>query len=401
MYMTKDKIFDPLISIIVPVYNVEAYIRKCIESIIGQTYKNIEIILVDDGSTDASGKVCDEYAGKDGRIKVIHKKNMGIVSARKTGVVIATGDYVTYVDSDDWIDNIMYEELVKEITWYDADIVTSGLYREYPAAVVQEFDNLPEGVYKGNEIERTIFSKFMYTGDFYEAGINMHLYNKLYRRELVLNNQMKIDDIVRVGDDAALVYPCVMDAKKIVILHKCFYHYRIRNNSIMSIGYKRELLGFRKIYDIIRKKIEVVDGAENILLEQLNFLMLYMLLLKEPQLVIRISNGRVLPFRNVYINERLVLYGSGKFGSTLYRYLSEEQWCHIVLWTDREEDREKGVVPTAKLRELPQDSYDKIIIAVLVGSVMKEIRKELIELGIHKEKIAMIDIKDETIMFED
>ena len=169
----------------------------------------------------------------------------------------------------------------------------------------------------------------------------------------------------------------------------------------MSIGYKRELLGFRKIYDIIRKKIEVVDGAENILLEQLNFLMLYMLLLKEPQLVIRISNGRVLPFRNVYINERLVLYGSGKFGSTLYRYLSEEQWCHIVLWTDREEDREKGVVPTAKLRELPQDSYDKIIIAVLVGSVMKEIRKELIELGIHKEKIAMIDIKDETIMFED
>ena len=356
--------------------------------------------MVDDGSTDNSGRLCDEYAKKDGRIVVIHKKNGGLVSARKAGIIKATGGYVTYVDSDDWIDHVMYEELIEAITWHDADIVTSGLYREYSGSTVREFDNLPEGVYARKEIEKTVFPKLMYTGDFYEAGINIHLYNKLYRRELLRNHQMEIDDIVRVGDDAALVYPCIMEAKKIVILHKCFYHYCIRNDSIMSIGYKGELSGFKKIHDIIRRKIETVHKKREHLLQQLSFLILYLLLLKEPQLVIRISNGRLCPYGNVYRKERLILCGSGKFGSTLYRYLSEENWCHIVLWTDREEDRERGVVCTSKLTDIPQDSYDKIIIAVLVGSVMKEIRSELIKFGIQEKKIAFIDI-NETMMIED
>ena len=100
------------ISIIVPIYNVEKYVRQCIESIINQTYKNIQIILVDDGSTDTSGLICDEYASIDDRIEVIHKKNGGLDSARKAGIAIASGKYVGYVDGDDWIEPFMYERMV-------------------------------------------------------------------------------------------------------------------------------------------------------------------------------------------------------------------------------------------------------------------------------------------------
>ena len=98
------------ISIIVPVYNVENYIHRCLDSLMDQTYKNLEIILVDDGSTDSSGIICDEYSKKDRRIQVIHKKNGGLVSARKAGILLATGEYSTYVDSDDWIEDSAYEK---------------------------------------------------------------------------------------------------------------------------------------------------------------------------------------------------------------------------------------------------------------------------------------------------
>ena len=100
------------VSVIVPVYNVEKYIRRCLDSIISQTYKNLEIIIVDDGSTDNSGKICDKYALEDTRIQVIHKENEGIVSARKVGILRATGEYTTIVDSDDWVESRAYEFLV-------------------------------------------------------------------------------------------------------------------------------------------------------------------------------------------------------------------------------------------------------------------------------------------------
>ena len=122
---------EKLISVIVPVYNVEEYVEKCVLSIINQTYKNLEIILVDDGSTDNSGKICDEIAIKDNRIKVIHKKNGGLSDARNVGIDIAKGDYLGFVDSDDYIDYNMYEELFDVIKCHDVDIVYSNFQTEY------------------------------------------------------------------------------------------------------------------------------------------------------------------------------------------------------------------------------------------------------------------------------
>lgn len=119
-----------MLSVIVPVYKVEPFLKRCVDSIIHQTYKNLEIILVDDGSPDNCGAICDEYANKDDRIKVIHKENGGQSSARNVGIAIAKGDYIAFVDSDDWIDSDMYETLIGLAEKYDADIA-EGSYRFY------------------------------------------------------------------------------------------------------------------------------------------------------------------------------------------------------------------------------------------------------------------------------
>lgn len=138
--MLKEK--DMKLSVIVPVYNVETYLNRCIDSIINQTYKNLEIILVDDGSTDKSGKICDKYAAIDSRIKVIHKKNGGLVSARKYGVMNATGDYITDVDSDDWIENQAFSYMIEKLSQYNPDMLVLGHKKEYINGLLEHISNI-------------------------------------------------------------------------------------------------------------------------------------------------------------------------------------------------------------------------------------------------------------------
>ena len=121
---------EKTISVIVPIYNVEKYLDRCLKSIINQTYKNLEIILIDDGSPDNCGTICDEYAKKDNRIKVVHKDNGGLVKARNTGLDIATGEYISFIDPDDWIELNMYEEMIKIADETNTDIVRCGYYRD-------------------------------------------------------------------------------------------------------------------------------------------------------------------------------------------------------------------------------------------------------------------------------
>ncbi len=392
-------ISNPIVSVIVPVYNVEPYLERCLNSIINQTYRNLEIILVDDGSSDGSSEICDMFERQDSRICVIHKSNGGLVSARKAGIVRAKGEYAAYVDSDDWIECDMYYQLVNHMLQNDADIVTSGVYRDYQDNIICEFDNIQEGVYDLEKIKAGILPLFMYTGNFYEAGINIHIYNKLFKRKLLLKHQLRVDDMINVGEDAAVVYPYILNANKMVILHKSYYHYCIRSNSIMAGGYRNELAGHRCIYKIIRKQIEEYKEQNINLIMQLNYLMIYMLLLKEPQMIIGVNTeGTLIPFNNVKAKERLVLYGGGKFGSTLYRFIEEENLCEIVLWIDKIENISKGVESSIKLNDIPKESYDKIVIAVLVRAVADQIQNELIAKGIERDKIARVNIMDKDLI---
>ncbi len=215
----------------VPVYNNEKYLGTCIESILRQTYTELEIILVNDGSTDGSGQICNEYALKDSRIRVIHKENEGTCYARRDGALAAKGEYITFVDSDDWIDADMYEVLYGLLLEHEADIITSGSIRDEPEEI--EHDSLPEGVYEGDRKE-DLCAYMLFHKEHNIGGIMMSVWNKIYRRELLIPHMLELPPNIHLWEDLVYVYPPFITAEKVVVTHKCFYHYRKNMESVSN-----------------------------------------------------------------------------------------------------------------------------------------------------------------------
>lgn len=214
------------ISVIVPVYNVEKYIKQCIESIMAQTYKNLEIILINDGTKDNSGIICDNYAKKDSRIKVIHQKNMGLSGARNTGLKNSTGNFITFVDSDDFIDNKMFETMLIILKKYNTDIVECGTI----------FCN-ESGKYIG---ENTLNKIKIYKNE-YQIGellmnrdITTTSWGKLYKKELFKNFEFPLG---KYHEDIFTTYKLLHFSKKTIVLNQGFYHYRQVNGSIMNSNF--------------------------------------------------------------------------------------------------------------------------------------------------------------------
>ena len=171
-----------MISVIVPIYNVEEYLDDCINSLLNQTYRDLEIVLVDDGSTDRSGIICDFYGEKDNRIKVLHKENGGLMSAWKYGVLKARGDYIVFVDSDDWIDKDMYQRLFERISESNADIVLCGLIKEFSNNKTEdEVQMLKRDFYSSEQVVREILPIALCSGVKPNRGISPNRVTKLYK----------------------------------------------------------------------------------------------------------------------------------------------------------------------------------------------------------------------------
>lgn len=378
--MMKEKLSNPLISVIIPIYNVDAYLRRSIDSVIDQTYKNLEIILVDDGSTDDSAKICDEYSSYDERIRVIHKKNGGLVSARKAGIQLASGEYIAYVDGDDWIEDAMYQQLVEKIE--DADIIISGVIRDYNGGIVKEINKIQDGIYEGEALRSIIFEKMIYTGEFFERGIQPHIFNSLYRYELIYTNQLKVDDRIRVGEDMACFYPTILDASKIALISDCFYHYKMRTNSIMGTNDGMELARYKILYKYLRERFSEKTSIQDCLKWQLEYMMLYALMLKEIHLL-QMNKEILFPYAEVKEGDRIIVYGAGRFGCELVSYLRNQKKYEVVDWLDRSNGHD--VVNTLRHKE-----FDCIIVAVLLKEISDEIVLELKRNGISESKICTV-----------
>lgn len=202
------------ISVIVPIYNKEHYLKKCIESIVGQTYKNLEIILVDDGSSDQSPDICNEWAVKDERIKVVHKKNGGLSSARNAGLDVCSGDYVMFVDSDDWIESDMAEALLSAAVKNNCQIVASGFYYEYnDGSTGQSNPNVIE--FYGKDIV------YNYLLD----KIRPEVCSKMYLRSLI--SDFRFDESIFYAEDLHYNYYVMKKADSFCQIGKCKYHYSI------------------------------------------------------------------------------------------------------------------------------------------------------------------------------
>lgn len=242
------------ISVIVPVYNVEKYLSQCLDSIIHQTYKNLEIILVDDGSTDSSGLICDNYSQKDKRIKIIHKCQGGLSDARNAGLKIATGEYISFIDSDDFIDKNMYSILINNTQKYNSDIVWFNYYNYYSK---KHFIN--SSIIKNNDLydlsssDKIKFAKNL----FYQYKMDAHVWAKLYKRSIFNNIKFPYG---KLFEDIFVLLPILSNAKIISTIPDCLYFYRNRSESIVNQYFKQNII---KNIDFIESRIILAINYKN------------------------------------------------------------------------------------------------------------------------------------------
>lgn len=244
---------DPLISLIIPVYNVEEFLDRCLESAINQTYENIEIILVDDGSPDSCPKLCDNWSKKDKRIIVVHKLNGGLSDARNAGIKIAKGEYLTFIDSDDYIDKSYVKELYDAIKIDDCDLSISGIVVKYSnRTVINKYTNEKEILTPKETLKKIL----------YDEGIDISATAKLYKKELFKNIQFPKG---RLYEDAATTYKLIYASKKIANNNVPTYFYMIRNNSIAQSTFNKKKMDLIKsteeMTNFIREKYPDLSSA--------------------------------------------------------------------------------------------------------------------------------------------
>lgn len=220
----------PLFSIIVPIYNVEQYINKCIESILAQSYKNYEVILVDDGSPDNCPSICDRYKADNPKVRVIHKNNGGLVSARQAGVSLATGRYIICVDGDDWIREDYLEQAERIIEKFTPDIICFGFYIAIGEKNIEKKLSNRIGFYEKNEIEREIFPILLENED--TRSFTPTIWAKVFKKELYEYYQKQVDVSIEMGEDSVCVRPSVYHANSLYIHDTCSYYYRYNPTSI-------------------------------------------------------------------------------------------------------------------------------------------------------------------------
>ncbi len=375
-----------MISVVVPVYNVEDYLEQCIESIAGQTYTEIEIILVDDGSTDRSSNICDAYAHIDRRIHVMHKKNGGSTSARKAGIRCCRGEYVSFVDADDWIEPDMFRIMLDQGA--GSNIMVFAAYEE--SAVCQKIkgSSVAEGLYEGSSLMK-LYGSMMMNGDFYVHGIPTNLWGKLFRREIIEKIQLGIPDQITYGEDAACVYPCLLNAQSVYVSNIPLYHYRIRQGSIVHGG----CIGidnFRYLYAGLKKSFRL-HGQHVLLEQQLNYFIWQALLLKEYDIIP--SPVPLFPFPKVEAGMKIAIYGAGLFGQTVRQYCLNSGIVSVCGWFDRDYQGyiQQGLPVDDPAAALDTD-FDIMVIAILNMAVVRQIQESYTQSGISDLKIDSVSL---------
>lgn len=373
-----------MISVIVPVYNAAPHLDRCIQSICGQTYRDLEIILVDDGSTDCSGEICDAYVKQDDRVKVIHKRNGGPASARQAGLDAASGELIGWSDSDDWVEPDFFSQLAAVQRETGADIVTSGLFIDIGADSRKLYDNVAPGVYTPTDLA----PRLLYSGRFFEYGIQPHMVTKIFRKRIVKESHRLADCRLNAGEDAAVVYPSLLEAEKTAVTDLCGYHYKQNPGSLSRTEKDGEAESLRLLIEILRGVFSRREMAD-VLLPQLEQYKKYHYAMRCMQ---AFEPGILTPYGGLPRGSRVVIYGAGVLGQQIHRYLSKYHGhdIDIVSWIDRDalhyQEAGMDVQPLAWLNGI-NGLYDYILIANTAQTSADGMRACLHSLHIPDEKI--------------
>jgi len=366
------------------------YLRQCLESILAQTYKNIEVVLVDDGSTDGSELMCDEYARKHEMIRVIHQKNGGNVVARKSGLQAAEGEYVTFMDSDDWLSEDMYETLMQVAVNENSDIVSLGGYISYDGTQYHNVEDATTfGTYVKGENLGIFLSKMLYDDEKGTRGIVPALWCKVIKRDIIVKAMQDIDRNIALGGDAAAFYPCCLLAEKITVINEYKYYYRLRSGSVC---HSYDASCFNKVYILYKylEKIFQKEDEEYNLIKQLRKYLWYFLGVQIKQVYdLELKQVYLFPYKHVEKNSKIILYGAGKVGESYNEQIKKSGYCEITAWVDKEacKSNKKIIAPEC----IDGLEYEKIVIAIKSKERAEEIICNLVDMGIDKEKIVWHD----------
>lgn len=382
---------QPLVSVIVPIYGIERYIGLCIESILNQTYTNLEIILVDDGSPDRCGEICDLYARKDSRIRVIHKPNGGLVSARKAGLLASHGAYIGYVDGDDWIGPGFYSALVTLAVISDADLVAAGQSRDLFSKSAHFLHTIPPGLYEGQRLEQ-LQREMLSHGAFYRPGITTYVWNKLFRREVLLQPQLAVDERITIGEDGAVTYPALMNCRRVYVADNCAYHYRQREDSMLkkSRSFREEARGLRLLYEHLLAFAQSQPESYGLRRQVVDYLL---------GICIMRSGGMLppggedfSPFGCRLEGKDVVIYSAGTFGQQLVNRFGEAGKCRVVGWIDDDYwEYRRCCLDVDPVESITERTYDYVLVATVDCAVAEQIKNRLLDCGVSGSRILTVN----------
>lgn len=380
------------LSVIIPIYNEQAYVEQCIESILKQKYTDFELILVNDGSTDGSLDICKKYEKKDSRVVVIHQENQGVIKARINGALKSTSKYITFVDADDWINEDMYSDLMRIMEVEQVDMVLSGMYRYHTEnKIVPDGKLLREGRYTRADIEKEVIPYMLWSAKKNTWELDPSLWSKIFRRELILKHLLNTEELgVHYGDDTSVVFPLMLDIDSMYVSHKIYYFHRQREADKIPSYFKDELY-FDKLYKTYHYLKEVFEnsGYKEVLQRQLDYFFMKSTQYKRKCYLDIIEEQEIIfPFRNIKKDAKVILYGAGEVGCAYMEQNEQYHFCNIVMWVDKNYrqlcKQGKNISGVEAVAEI---DYDYIIIAVKMAELAKEVKGELLNMGVEEEKI--------------
>ena len=378
-------------SVIVPVYNAEKYLIKCVDSILNQDYSTFELILVDDGSADNSAMLCDEYAKRDSRVHVLHKKNEGILKARLSGVMIAQNEYVTFADADDWLDDGTFSYVAQIISAdWDLDLLDYGYrYNEDGKVFTAEYNS---GEYNAKAINDYLIEGMMFDYKIGRRRISPSLCSKFIRKSLYLSIASKITDEITLGEDAIITYPAICMAKKIYLSDKCLYHYRTNNTeSCTHIFPPNRVLQIANFKDNFARILREIGRFDDLRYQLESYVRDFVEMFSESWFSMNPQGLLYLfPQERVPQDSKVIIYGAGTVGESYIKYCKIKECVDIVACVDKQYADLHPIMGMAVSSPeiLLNTTFDYVVIAITSKQIAMEIKKLIKEkYFVEEEKI--------------
>ena len=369
-----------LVSVIITVYNKVEYIEQCLRSVLEQTYNDIEIIVVNDGSTDGSERICNNLKRQDHRIKVYTQERQGLVKSRKFGASMADVEFILFVDGDDWIDQEMIESLVKKQKENDADVVLCNYYNYRGEILQSKKFALSDGFYSIENDADVIFGAYFKIDTNYATMHN--ICEKLIRKSVFCNTEELVDDSVTRAEDLVLSYGLLHLCVGIQVVNKPMYFYRWVDNSMIHNIDVSILNDVEKSYQNI-VDIRTKLGSNACLEQYINQFYRRWIDNLADQIWGNATIRYLFPYECIEKNAKIILYGMGKVGQSYRRQVEEGSYCKLVGVMDSQ----KWIDGKNTLDEINKNPYDYVVISVMSEDSAKDIKMTLINKGVSESKI--------------